>query len=215
MAPVDFIQKPLRWLETISRLGATVSGGPNFAYELMFAENDAGAAGTFDLRSGRSRFPVRNRYVAKRWSGLPNYFATMWVSKRRFTRAMVLAEGTLLVSGGRRKKRRSCGRLTVKREVRIASVKYRRRRKAIVAGSAAVDCHTEKQKVIAQYRDGQRCARGMRSGRSGSRVRAWRKGIGRRGADARGVSARIARIRGKDRFCARVTWDLCRMASCM
>jgi acyl-CoA synthetase (AMP-forming)/AMP-acid ligase II len=34
MSPVAFLQKPLRWLEAISRYGATTSGGPNFAYEL-------------------------------------------------------------------------------------------------------------------------------------------------------------------------------------
>ena len=34
MSPVDFILKPLRWLQAISRYRATTSGGPNFAYEL-------------------------------------------------------------------------------------------------------------------------------------------------------------------------------------
>ncbi|HSN85622.1 MAG TPA: AMP-binding protein, partial [Thermoanaerobaculia bacterium] len=34
MAPVAFLQKPLRWLAAISRYRGTTSGGPNFAYEL-------------------------------------------------------------------------------------------------------------------------------------------------------------------------------------
>src|SRR3989442_1165590 len=34
MAPESFMQKPLRWLEAISVYRATISGGPNFAYEL-------------------------------------------------------------------------------------------------------------------------------------------------------------------------------------
>ena len=34
MTPTSFLQRPIRWLEAISRWGATVSGGPNFAYEL-------------------------------------------------------------------------------------------------------------------------------------------------------------------------------------
>src|SRR5579864_3343160 len=33
-APVAFLQRPFRWLEAISQTGATISGGPNFAYEL-------------------------------------------------------------------------------------------------------------------------------------------------------------------------------------
>ena len=34
MRPIDFIQKPLRWLRAVSQFKATVSGGPNFAYDL-------------------------------------------------------------------------------------------------------------------------------------------------------------------------------------
>ncbi len=33
MSPMAFLQKPLRWLQAISRYRATSSGGPNFAYE--------------------------------------------------------------------------------------------------------------------------------------------------------------------------------------
>lgn len=35
MSPVSFLQRPRRWLEAISRTRATISGGPNFAYELL------------------------------------------------------------------------------------------------------------------------------------------------------------------------------------
>src|SRR5206468_6944248 len=34
LSPVSFLQRPARWLEAISRTGATISGGPNFAYDL-------------------------------------------------------------------------------------------------------------------------------------------------------------------------------------
>ena len=34
MSPMAFLQRPFRWLSAISRYQATVSGGPNFAYEL-------------------------------------------------------------------------------------------------------------------------------------------------------------------------------------
>ena len=34
MAPLHALQKPLRWLQAVSRHRATVSGGPNFAYDL-------------------------------------------------------------------------------------------------------------------------------------------------------------------------------------
>jgi len=34
MSPLDFLSQPLRWLRAIHRHGATISGGPNFGYEL-------------------------------------------------------------------------------------------------------------------------------------------------------------------------------------
>src|SRR5208283_1867148 len=34
MPPQSFLQRPVRWLQAISRYKAAVSGGPNFAYEL-------------------------------------------------------------------------------------------------------------------------------------------------------------------------------------
>jgi acyl-CoA synthetase (AMP-forming)/AMP-acid ligase II len=34
MSPLAFMQRPMRWLEAVSRYGATTSGGPNFAYDL-------------------------------------------------------------------------------------------------------------------------------------------------------------------------------------
>jgi acyl-CoA synthetase (AMP-forming)/AMP-acid ligase II len=34
LAPATFLQRPITWLETISRTRASVSGAPNFAYEL-------------------------------------------------------------------------------------------------------------------------------------------------------------------------------------
>lgn len=34
MSPVAFVQNPILWLKAISKYRATVSGAPNFAYEL-------------------------------------------------------------------------------------------------------------------------------------------------------------------------------------
>jgi acyl-CoA synthetase (AMP-forming)/AMP-acid ligase II len=44
MSPQDFLQKPARWLEAISRFRATISGGPNFAYELCARSAEADPA---------------------------------------------------------------------------------------------------------------------------------------------------------------------------
>ena len=34
MSPMSFLQQPFRWLKAISRYRCTISGGPNFAYDL-------------------------------------------------------------------------------------------------------------------------------------------------------------------------------------
>jgi acyl-CoA synthetase (AMP-forming)/AMP-acid ligase II/acyl carrier protein len=51
MAPVDFIQQPLRWPKAISAHRATTSGGPNFAYRLAAAalRSPEAAAAKLDL----------------------------------------------------------------------------------------------------------------------------------------------------------------------
>ncbi len=38
MAPAAFLQRPVRWLQAITRFGGTTSGGPNFAYELCIKQ---------------------------------------------------------------------------------------------------------------------------------------------------------------------------------
>ena len=39
MSPMAFLQKPVRWLQAISRYRGTTSGGPNFAYDLCVARS--------------------------------------------------------------------------------------------------------------------------------------------------------------------------------
>jgi acyl-CoA synthetase (AMP-forming)/AMP-acid ligase II len=34
LSPYTFLQQPFRWLQTITKVRATVTGGPNFAYDL-------------------------------------------------------------------------------------------------------------------------------------------------------------------------------------
>lgn len=50
MQPVDFIQKPIRWLRALSSFGGTVSGGPNFAYDLCVTRTTAAEREGLDLR---------------------------------------------------------------------------------------------------------------------------------------------------------------------
>jgi len=100
MPPVSFLMQPIRWLQAISRYKATVSGGPNFAYELCTRRITPEQRETLDLSSWDVAYngaePVRadtmNRFTAA--------FASCGFRPSAFHPCYGLAESTLLVSGG-------------------------------------------------------------------------------------------------------------------
>jgi len=69
MSPLDFIARPLRWLQAIARYRGTLSASPNFGYELCLKRvNDAQLA-ELDLSSWRAAFngaePVSPQTLAR------------------------------------------------------------------------------------------------------------------------------------------------------
>ena len=120
MSPVSFLQRPLRWLETISRTRATHSGGPNFGYELCLRKITPEQRARLDLRSWRVAFngaePVRADTLAS--------FAAMFESCGFRPEALLpcygLAEATLLVSA------RSQSRTTAIRTVQSSALEHNR-----------------------------------------------------------------------------------------
>src|SRR5258708_20386628 len=56
MSPLAFLQRPLRWLDAISRYGGTVSGAPNFGYQLAIARSRPEQRAALDLRSWRTPY---------------------------------------------------------------------------------------------------------------------------------------------------------------
>lgn len=53
MSPLAFVQRPMRWLEAISRYRATTSGGPNFAYDLCVRKFRPEESPNLDLSTWR------------------------------------------------------------------------------------------------------------------------------------------------------------------
>jgi amino acid adenylation domain-containing protein len=100
MSPMAFLQRPLRWLQAISRYRATTSGGPNFAYDLCARKVTAEQRASLDLSSWAVAFngaePVRyetlNRFAAA--------FEPCGFRRESFIPCYGLAEATLFVSGG-------------------------------------------------------------------------------------------------------------------
>ncbi|MBE9235320.1 fatty acyl-AMP ligase [Anabaena aphanizomenioides LEGE 00250] len=100
MSPVAFLQKPLRWLQAISRYKATTSGGPNFAYDLCARKITPEELAHLDLSSWEIAFngaePVRADTIEK----FTNHFAPCGFRKEAFYPCYGMAETTLFVSGG-------------------------------------------------------------------------------------------------------------------
>lgn len=99
MASVDFLQKPLRWLQAISRYKATTSGGPNFAYELCLAKVKPEHLESLDLSSWEVAFtgaePVR-AHTIERFAAT---FEPCGFRQEAFLPCYGMAETTLIVSG--------------------------------------------------------------------------------------------------------------------
>ncbi|MBX9790730.1 MAG: aminotransferase class I/II-fold pyridoxal phosphate-dependent enzyme [Pirellulales bacterium] len=102
MSPMAFLQKPLRWLQAISRYRATTSGGPNFAYDLCLRKVTPEQRDQLDLSSWTVAFngaePVRNETLER----FAEYFAPCGFRAEAFYPCYGLAEATLLVSGGQK-----------------------------------------------------------------------------------------------------------------
>ena len=95
MSPTEFLGRPARWLRSIHRFGATISAGPNFAYEIVASKVRDEDLDGLDLRSWRLAFngaePVRaatlERFAAR--------FARYGFDRRALTPVYGLAEATL------------------------------------------------------------------------------------------------------------------------
>jgi len=99
MSPVSFLQQPFRWLSAISRFRATISGGPNFAYDLCVQKVTAEQRATLDLSSWEVAFngaePVRHTTAEQ----FTKTFDPCGFRSHAFQPCYGLAEATLLVSG--------------------------------------------------------------------------------------------------------------------
>ncbi len=101
MSPVSFLQRPLRWLEAISRTGATISGGPNFAFDLCARKiTDAQKAG-LDLSSWSVAFNGAEPVRAETLDRFASAFASRGFRREAFLPCYGLAESTLMVTAKR------------------------------------------------------------------------------------------------------------------
>ncbi len=103
MAPVAFLQQPLRWLRAIDRYRATTSGGPNFAYEHCVRRIDPAEAADLDLSCWATAFNGAEPVRADTLQRFARTFAPTGFDPSSFYPCYGLAEATLLVTGGERR----------------------------------------------------------------------------------------------------------------
>jgi len=101
MSPTAFLQRPLRWLETISRYQATTSGGPNFAYELCVRRSGVSEDLSLDLSSWNVAFNGAETVRAETIERFAAAFGRYGFRREAFHPCYGLAEATLLVAGKR------------------------------------------------------------------------------------------------------------------
>ncbi|HMG52800.1 MAG TPA: fatty acyl-AMP ligase, partial [Kofleriaceae bacterium] len=98
ISPLDFLKRPMRWLEAISRFAATTSGGPDFAYELCTLRRVS--TGSLDLSSWRVAFTGSEPVRAQTLDRFAELMAPHGFDRRAFYPCYGLAEATLFATGG-------------------------------------------------------------------------------------------------------------------
>nr|AYM54404.1 nonribosomal peptide synthetase [Phaselicystis flava] len=100
MSPLSFLQRPMGWLEALSRLRGTVSGGPNFAFELCARKSTPEQRAALDLSSWEVAFcgaePIRTQTLER----FTELFGASGFRRSALYPCYGLAEATLMVSGG-------------------------------------------------------------------------------------------------------------------
>ncbi|NBD08107.1 fatty acyl-AMP ligase [Corallococcus sp. Z5C101001] len=100
MSPLAFLKRPRAWLEALTRFGGTISGGPNFAFDLCVRRIPPDERQGLDLSRWEVAFcgaePIRPDTLAR----FTEAFGPCGFRREAFYPCYGLAEGTLIVSGG-------------------------------------------------------------------------------------------------------------------
>ncbi|WP_375743509.1 fatty acyl-AMP ligase [Corallococcus interemptor] len=100
MSPLTFLKRPRAWLEALTRFGGTISGGPNFAFDLCVRRIPPAEREGLDLSRWEVAFcgaePIRPETLTR----FTEAFGPQGFRREAFYPCYGLAEGTLIVSGG-------------------------------------------------------------------------------------------------------------------
>lgn len=100
MAPDKFIERPSRWLDAISRYGATISGGPDFAYRYCARLPGQETSTQWDLSRWKIAFNGSENINPETLESFYGRFRHCGFGKEAFYACYGLAENALLVTSG-------------------------------------------------------------------------------------------------------------------
>ncbi len=99
MSPMTFLQKPVRWLRAITKHGATISGGPNFAYDLCTDKITDEQLDGLDLGSWEVAFNGAEPIRPSTLEAFTERFRAVGFRPETFFPCYGMAETTLIVTG--------------------------------------------------------------------------------------------------------------------
>ena len=99
MSPAAFLQRPMGWLEEMSKYKAQVSGAPNFAYELCVNRSTEEQRQELDLSHWRVAFCGAEPIRPETFERFSEAFAVSGFRPDVFYPCYGLAEGTLMAAG--------------------------------------------------------------------------------------------------------------------
>ena len=102
MAPVTFIQRPLKWLQAIHDYRAEVAGAPNFAFDLCVQRFRADQVKHLDLSCWKLAFNAAEPVRADTIERFAMTFSPYGFDPRAMYPLYGMAEATLLISSGQR-----------------------------------------------------------------------------------------------------------------
>jgi acyl-CoA synthetase (AMP-forming)/AMP-acid ligase II len=98
MAPVSFLQRPVRWFEAISRYGGHSAGGPNFAFDLCVRKITADQKAQLDLSNWTLAFCGSEPIRAETLEAFAEAFAECGFRRESLSPCYGMAEATLMVT---------------------------------------------------------------------------------------------------------------------
>jgi len=100
IAPTTFLRRPQRWLELLSQTGASISGAPNFSYELVVHKTSPADRAELNLENWQLAFCGAEPIHPSTLELFANAFAPARFNPSAFYPCYGLAEVTLLATGG-------------------------------------------------------------------------------------------------------------------